>query len=89
MKKLHLYIAVAILWGIFSLWICLRDEQYLAAVFSKIASTETVGGEVVNYANSYYSFLELFNLMLYMGLGFGILLLIASPFLKKLMHGVR
>ena len=64
-------------------------SEYLAAVFSKIASTETVGGEIVNYTDAYNSFLHLFYIMLYMGLGIGLALLIASPFLRKWMHGVK
>ena len=66
-----------------NLMVILVPFLLITAVFSKIASTETIGGEVVNYANSYNSFLELFYLMLKVGLGFGVLLLIVSPFLAS------
>ena len=64
-------------------------SEYLAAVFSKLASTETIGGEVVNKLELFNNFNHLFYVMLYIGLGFGVVLLIFSPILKKWMHGIK
>ncbi len=64
-------------------------SEMVAAQIAKIASIETVSGEVTDVAMALASYTTLFEKLTLVGVGFGILLIIASPLLKKHMHGVH
>ena len=64
-------------------------SEYVAAQIAKIAAVETVSGNVTDIAAALASYNELFSLLLWVGVGAGGLVLLASPLMKKLMHGVH
>lgn len=63
--------------------------EYVAAVLAKLASIETTGGEVPDVVAATNSYIELFYKLFVVGGVIGAVLLLASPFIKKLMHGVK
>lgn len=63
--------------------------EFIAGVLANIASVKTDAGEVANAAEAIVAYSGLYNILFYMGLGFGIFLLLISPLLKKLMHGAE
>lgn len=62
-------------------------SEYLAVLLAKIASIDSVG-ELVDVEQAKAAYQGLFNLLFYIGMGAGIVLLALSPVIKKLMHGV-
>lgn len=62
-------------------------SEYLAVVLAKIASIDSVG-KVVDLDQAKTAYLNLFELLFIIGVASGLLLLILSPIIKKLMHGV-
>ncbi len=63
--------------------------QYVGGIVAQFASTETVGGEVLNAEVSLETYLGVFQTIGIWGIGFGVVLLVLWPFLKKGMHGVK
>jgi POT family proton-dependent oligopeptide transporter len=63
--------------------------QYVGGIVAQFASTETVGGEVLNNEVSLNTYLGVFQTIGIWGVGFGVALLVLWPFLKKGMHGVN
>jgi POT family proton-dependent oligopeptide transporter len=63
--------------------------QYVGGIVAQFASTETVGGEVLNAQVSLETYLGVFQTIGAWGMGSGVLLLVLWPFLKKAMHGVN
>lgn len=64
-------------------------SEMVAAQIAKIASIHTVSGAVTDVSAALASYTELFEKLTYVGVGFGLLLVVASPLLKKHMHGVK
>ena len=64
-------------------------SEFVAAQLAKMAAVETVNGAVTDIGAALASYTELFSDLLYMGLGMGVLLLLLSPLLKKMMHGIH
>jgi POT family proton-dependent oligopeptide transporter len=64
-------------------------SEFVAAQISKLAAIPTNGGGVADIAVALASYKDLFESLLWVGLGVGTLMLVLSPFLKKLMHGVH
>jgi len=63
--------------------------QYVGGIVAQLASTETVGGEVLNPKVSLDTYLGVFQKIGVWGIGFGVVLLVLWPILKKGMHGVK
>ena len=63
--------------------------QYVGGIVAQFASTETVGGEVLNPKVSLDTYLGVFQMIGIWGIGFGVVLLVLWPLLKKGMHGVN
>lgn len=59
--------------------------EFVAAQLSKLASIESTDGQTFNVAEAVTTYSDFFETMLYIGVGFGMLLLILSPFLTKAM----
>ncbi|MGB0881131.1 MAG: hypothetical protein ACPGTO_11280, partial [Polaribacter sp.] len=57
-------------------------------LLANIASIDTSGGVATDLAGAKASYTGLFEKLLYIGLIFGVLLLILSPLVKKMMHNV-
>ena len=64
------------------------SSEFIASILANIASVDTTNGTAPDLNIAKESYLKLFEYLFYTGLGFGVLLLLISPFLKKLMHGV-
>lgn len=64
------------------------SSEFIASVLANIASVDTTNGTAPDLNLAKQSYLKLFEYLFYTGLGFGALLLILSPVIKKLMHGV-
>lgn len=64
------------------------SSEFIASVLANIASIDTSSGTAPDLNLAKQSYLKLFEYLFYTGIGFGILLLILSPIIKKLMHGV-
>jgi POT family proton-dependent oligopeptide transporter len=61
----------------------------VAVQLAKLAAVETVDGTVVDVSVALASYTELFGNLFYVGLAFAALLLLVSPLLKKMMHGIH
>jgi len=64
------------------------SSEFIASILANIASVDTSNGTAPDLNIAKESYLVLFEYLFYTGLIFGVLLLIVSPFIKKLMHGV-
>jgi POT family proton-dependent oligopeptide transporter len=63
--------------------------QYAGGIVAQFAAVETVGGEVTDPEKSLATYVGVFEMIGIWGCGIGLGLLILSPFLKKMMHGVK
>lgn len=64
------------------------SSEFIASVLANIASVDTSNGMAPDLNLAKQTYLVLFEYLFYTGLGVGLLLLLISPFIKKLMHGV-
>jgi POT family proton-dependent oligopeptide transporter len=64
-------------------------SEFVAVQLAKLAAIDTVDGAVTDVATALASYAELFGGLLYLGLGVGTALLLLSPLLKKMMHGIH
>jgi POT family proton-dependent oligopeptide transporter len=64
-------------------------SEYVAVQLSKLAAIETVDGAVTDRAAALASYSALFGNLLYLGLGVAAVLLLLSPLLKRMMHGIH
>ena len=64
-------------------------SEFVAAQLAKLAAIDTVSGSVIDVGAALASYTALFNDLLYLGLGVAALLLLISPLLKKMMHGIH
>ena len=70
-------------------YLSMAAAEYAAALFAKLASTETEGGVVADKVAALAGYQHLFLLLAVMAMGVGAFLLLLSPILKRGMHGVR
>ena len=63
--------------------------QYVGGIVAQLASTETVGGEVLNPQVSLETYLGVFQTIGLWGVGLGVVLMMLWPLLKAGMHGVK
>jgi POT family proton-dependent oligopeptide transporter len=85
--KLSVQSIVGVMMGAW--FLATAGSEYIAALLANIASVKTVEGEVADSSAALANYNELFSLLLWMGVGFGILLAALSPILKKYMHGIK
>ena len=64
-------------------------SEFVAAQLAKLAAIDTVNGAVKDIGAALASYTELFSSLLYVGLGAGLVLLLVSPLLRKMMHGIH
>ncbi|MEM8561399.1 MAG: oligopeptide:H+ symporter [Pseudomonadota bacterium] len=64
-------------------------SEFVAAQIAKLASVDTVDGQVVDVADALARYTSLFNDLLYTGLGVAVVLVLLTPVLKKMMHGIH
>ncbi len=65
------------------------SAEYVAALLANLASIDTSSGEVTDVVQATKSYIALFYKLFVVGSIIGVVLLVASPFIKKLMHGVE
>lgn len=64
-------------------------SETLAALFGKLAAIEVPEGETMNVAEAAAKYADLFNFLMWLGVGCAIAALLASPLLRRMMHGVK
>ena len=52
-------------------------------------AVDTHGGEVISSANALATYTELFEFLMYVGVGVGVFVLLVSPLLRRGMHGIH
>jgi POT family proton-dependent oligopeptide transporter len=62
--------------------------QYVAGIIAQFASTETVGGKVLNAQVSLETYMGVFQTIGIAGIGAGVIAILLWPLLKKGMHGI-
>ncbi len=65
------------------------SSEFIAAVLANLAKIDTEGGQVTDVTLALTSYTDLFSKLFWTGLIFGAILLVLSPLLKKLMHGIK
>ena len=85
--KLSIARIVGLMMGVWFLSIAVA--QYVAGVVAQVASVETVGGQVTNLKVSLETYVGVFQTIGMIAVGIGVLLLLLSWPLKRLMHGVK
>jgi POT family proton-dependent oligopeptide transporter len=78
---------VGLMMGAF--WLATAYSEVLAAQFGKLASLELVEGGTIDMAEAASKYGELFWLMLWVGVGSGVLFLVLTPLARRWMHGVK
>ncbi len=63
--------------------------ETVATRIARIAAIDTSSGEGADVASALATYTELFDFLMWTGLGVGLFMLIISPLLKKGMHGVN
>lgn len=63
--------------------------EYVSVLLANLASIETVGGEITDVVAATESYLSLFQKLFIVGAAIGLVLLVLSPLVKRLMHGVK
>ena len=61
--------------------------QYVGGLIAGLTATETVAGQVLDPAAALATYVEVFTLIGWWGVGLGVLFAVASPWLKRLGHG--
>ncbi|MGI8560096.1 MAG: peptide MFS transporter [Luteimonas sp.] len=78
---------VGLMMGAF--WLGTAYSEVLAAQFGKIASLDVVEGEAIDMAVAAGKYGELFQLMLWFGIGSGVVFLLLAPLARRWMHGLK
>jgi POT family proton-dependent oligopeptide transporter len=65
------------------------SSEFIAVVLANLAKIDTEGGEVTDVSVALASYTDLFSKLFWVGLIFGGILLLLSPLVKKLMHGIK
>ncbi len=64
-------------------------SELVATRLGKLAAIDTDGGEVADVATALASYTELFEFLMWVGIGVGVFMLLISPLLRKGMHEVH
>lgn len=64
-------------------------SEFVAVQLSKLAAIETVDGTVADVGLALASYTNLFEKLVWIGVAVALLLLLISPLLKKMMHGIK
>jgi len=70
-------------------WLATAYSEVLAAEFGKLASLDLVEGAAIDMAEAGAKYGDLFQLMLWTGLGFGLLYFILTPLIRRWMHDIK
>ncbi|QNP41113.1 peptide MFS transporter [Lysobacter solisilvae (ex Woo and Kim 2020)] len=64
-------------------------SETLAALFGKLAAIDVPEGETMVIADAAAKYADLFNFLMWLGIGCAVVALLASPLLRRMMHGVK
>ena len=64
-------------------------SETVATRLGKMAALATEGGEVTDSAGALATYTQLFEFLMYVGVGVGVVVLLVSPILRRGMHGVH
>jgi proton-dependent oligopeptide transporter, POT family len=78
---------VGVMMGAF--WLATAYSEVLAAQFGKLASLDLPEGAAIDMAEASAKYADLFMLMGWIGIGAGLVALVASPWIRRAMHGVK
>jgi POT family proton-dependent oligopeptide transporter len=84
--KLSMPRVVGLMMGVW--FISAAMAQYIAGIIAQFASVETVGGKVTNLQGSLQTYTGVFSTIGWAAVGFGVVLLVVSPLLKRMIRGV-
>jgi POT family proton-dependent oligopeptide transporter len=70
-------------------WLATAYSELLAAQFGKLASLDIPEGGVIDMAGAAAKYGDLFQLLLWIGLGAALVFLLLAPLLRRWMHGVK
>ena len=70
-------------------WLATAYSEMLAAQFGKLASLDIPEGGGIDMTAAAAKYGELFQLLLWIGLGSALLFLLLAPLLRRMMHGVK
>ena len=87
MTELSVPAAAGVMMGAW--WLGTSFSEQMAAIFSKLAALELPPDGQVDLALASAKYGALFNQMVYVGLGAGLVALVFAPLMKKWMHGVQ
>lgn len=74
----------------FGVWLMASSvAQYVAGIIAQLASTETVGGKVLNAEVSLHTYMGVFQAIGVAGIIAGVVAIALSPLLKRGMHGIK
>jgi proton-dependent oligopeptide transporter, POT family len=85
--KLSIAKIVGLMMGVW--FLCTSVAQYVAGIVATFASTESVAGEATDPKLSLETYVSVFQTIGIGGIVAGAVLLVMSPFLKRMMHGVK
>lgn len=64
-------------------------SEFVAVQLSKIAALDTAGGQISDVGQALAAYTRLFDSLMWVGLAVGLLLLLLSPLLRRMMRGVH
>ncbi len=85
--KLAIHRVVGLSMGVWFLATALSET--LAMRLGKLAAIDTQGGELNSVSDNLIIYTQLFEFLMWIGIGTGVAILLISPLLKRGMHGVR
>ncbi len=85
--KLTIHQVVGVSMGTWFLATALSET--VATRIGKMAAISTDGGETQDVAAALVTYTQLFEFLMYLGLGVGLFMIIISPILKRWMHGIH
>jgi POT family proton-dependent oligopeptide transporter len=70
-------------------WLATAYSELLGAQFGKLASLDIPEGGGIDLAGAAAKYGDLFQLLLWIGLGAALVFLLLAPLLRRWMHGVK
>ncbi|MFC5569637.1 peptide MFS transporter [Lysobacter yangpyeongensis] len=64
-------------------------SETLAALFGKLAAIDVPEGETMNIVDAAAKYADLFTFLMWLGVGCAVVAMLASPLLRRMMHGVK
>lgn len=64
-------------------------SNYFAGKVAQLAGVDTLGGQITDAVAAKETYSELYTTIGWSGIGVSVLMLLAAPFVKKLMHGIK